>query len=71
MGVKLIFSQMFYVRVVVEQGTLIPPRVWRLDVNLKELVLSSSGVEPEVLRLATSDFTHLLNLNQIAKKKQM
>lgn len=46
MGVKLIFSQMFYVRVVVEQGTLIPPHVWRLDVNLKELVLSSSGVEP-------------------------
>lgn len=56
-------------RVVVEQGTLIPPHVWRLDVNLKELVLSSSGVEPEVLRLAMSDFTHLLNLNQITKKK--
>lgn len=55
-------------RVVVEQGALIPPHVWRLDVNLKELVLSSSGVEPEVLRLAMSDFTHLLNLNQITKK---
>lgn len=32
-------------------------------------MLSFSGVEPKVLKLATSDFIHFLNLNQITKKK--